>query len=584
MERIDLILDKINHLLQGNFEDTVPDPKKFDELDGIMVGLNMLGDYLSSSMVSVEKYKSEKEKAMAALEAKTQFLANMSHEIRTPLNAIIGFSSLLKQTKLDEKQEFFVDNFENASIHLLEIINDILDFERLNSGKMPSEVSSFNFEHSIKDIINMYSARAVEKSIEIINYYKPPYHLIISSEASYFRQILSNLISNAIKFTESGWVVVITEHYTKDGQDYIRVIVRDSGIGLPEDCTRLFEAFTQKDMNTSRKYGGSGLGLSIVKKLVTLLKGTITCKNVEDGTGAEFQLDIPVILIEKQPLDQNLLTSINNYRVLIVDDVEWNRVLLHEYITQWGMRNGQFCNAKTAISAMKEAKLKGDPYHIALLDYHMEEADGLMLAKMIKSDPELKDTHLVLISSSFISNQQVMEDVGISGYAFKPINKSTLLNIIISAVDNDQKIKGERRDRIAAAKSLPENHQDEWILVAEDNIVNQRLMLHILKMLGFSAHLATNGREAIEMCSIRNYSMVFMDIQMPEMNGIEAMKALKSDEKSSGIPIVALTANNMPGDYEYYLSEGFDGYLAKPVDFKKIQEIILRYDSAPLKG
>ena len=568
-ERIEKVLNKIYSLLAGDLKSPTEVSNEHDELDAIMVGLNMLGEHIQATMVSKDKYQHEFERAETSLKIKDTFVSNLSHEIRTPLNAILGFVSLMKLTRLDANQQDYVSNFENAGRYLLDIVNELLDYQKLNAGKFVIETTTFNLSQAILDVVRLHTARSNEKNIEIINYFQPSEGLSIANDVSLLRQILNNLISNAIKFTDHGWIVVHTSLFDRKEQTYCKIMVKDSGIGLPENPERLLNLFEQADNSTTRKYGGTGLGLSIVKKNIELLQGTIKLYNDPSVKGAVFEFEFPTEIAYINKPDDLFYKAFENYRVLIVDDIEWNRRLLHEYITQWKMRNGAFSDALTAISALKLAKSQADPYRIALLDYQMAGIDGLALAKMIKADKEISDIHIFIISSSPISLEVQKQHPEVSGFALKPISKSDLLNLLFWVFH-----KRPLKEKSLTEQAMPVATHGK-VLIAEDNTVNQKLLEKMLSIIGYETLIANNGKEAIEYCRIfQDIKYVFMDIQMPVIDGIEAMQKLKNGICSSKM-VVAVTANDMPGDKEKYLSMGFDHYLSKPISFEALKSFFI---------
>ncbi len=506
-----------------------------------------------------------------ASRTKSEFLANMSHEIRTPLNAIIGFSSLLKETELTSQQNSFIHNFETASTHLLNLINDILDFERLEAGMMPKESVYFNYEQFVQDITGIYIAKAHNKEIELNFHFKPDSNLVIESEPSFLKQILSNLVSNAVKFTAAGQVLITADLLNRDGRDWISLSVRDTGIGLPDISEHLFDPFVQADMSVTRKYGGTGLGLAIVKKMAERLGGTVSARNAEKGSGAEFLAEIPVNVQEESRNDIYDTKLLKGVRIMIISKQEGFRKIIYEYSVQWNLQCDLNENPENAIHILRAEKEKGNPYKIIIIDNDYIESKAKELIIQINADSKISDIRILLFSSkSFSASDSVSESI------MKPVTKSAFLDLLRNAVG----LRNVSVKKTASAETqqitLPSAANP--ILVAEDNTVNQNLMKAMLRKLNYECIIVSNGSEAVDMLRIRDdFSMIFLDIQMPVMDGIQTLKEIRNNKLCPSSKIIALTANNMPGDREAYLSEGFDDFLPKPITLNMLKDIIWRW-------
>ncbi|HMZ59634.1 MAG TPA: response regulator, partial [Leptospiraceae bacterium] len=503
--------------------------------------------------------------AEEASRAKSEFLANMSHEIRTPLNAIIGFSSLLKETELTAQQNSFIHNFETASAHLLNLINDILDFERLEAGMMPKEPLYFNYEQFVQDIAGIYVAKAHNKQIELNFHFKPNSHLVIQSEPSFLKQILSNLVSNAVKFTAVGQVLITADLFSREGRDWISLSVRDTGIGLPEESGHLFDPFVQADMSVTRKYGGTGLGLAIVKKMVDSLGGTITARNMPNG--AEFLAEIPAEVREESRSEIYDTELLKDSRMLIFSQREGFRSIIYDYTVQWGLQSETLSEPERILPSLISAGEAGNPYKIIIIDIDYIESKIKDLLVQINPNQE---TGILLFSSSSTG--------AVTDCTMKPVTKSAFLDMLHRAA-GAKNLPGEKISGVKPIQ-IPDSGARTPVLVAEDNTVNQNLMKAMLKKLNYECILVSNGSEAVDMLRIRNdFSIIFLDIQMPVMDGIQTLKEIRQNGLSPSSRIIALTANNMPGDREQYLGEGFDDFLPKPITLSMLQEIIWKWQT-----
>jgi signal transduction histidine kinase/CheY-like chemotaxis protein len=522
------------------------------------------------------------DRAEAANRAKGEFLASMSHEIRTPMNGVLGMLGLLLDGKLGVEEAEFARSAHHSAELLLSLLNEVLDFSKLEAGKVELEPVPTDLLAVSEDVVDLMRGRAHQKNLELLLRLAPSLPRLVVADGGRLRQVLLNLVGNAVKFTEKGYVLVDLDGTADAREVHLVVRVQDTGIGIPADkLESIFEAFTQADGSTTRRFGGTGLGLTIARRIIVEMNGTLTVTS-EPTKGSCFEVRVTLPRDLETPALLPPEESLRGARLLIVDDNDVNRRIIHEQIVSWGMRNGRFASGSEAIDALLEAHAQGDPYQVAIIDFQMPGTNGGDVARAIRADQRLKGVALVMLTSvAMPGHEAAMREYGFDAYVVKPARRSRLMDAVLRArwVQTGGTVEPAQEPTVVPLDGPPQVR----VLLADDDLVSQQITRRLLERLRCRVDVASNGAEAVELARRFSYQIVFLDCHMPQLDGYEAARAIRRmSGPISHVPIIALTADALVGAKERALAAGMNDHISKPLRPQLLVAALENWSRAPL--